>query len=51
MYLNPVKHEEYENEYDVLILDRSVEWDPQGWAKKYYRLSDVQESYTYFKRK
>lgn len=35
--------------YDVLILDKNVLWNKSGWRDKYYRLSDVQESRTYFK--
>ena len=35
--------------YQVLIMDRNVNWNAPGWEKKYYRLSDVQESHTYFK--
>ncbi len=36
--------------YDVLILDSTVAWENPGWLRKYYRLSDVQESNTYFRR-
>lgn len=42
--------ESFKDRFDVLILDRKVDWLEPGWVKKYYRLSDVQESHTYFKR-
>ncbi|MBP9837423.1 MAG: TIGR03663 family protein [Proteobacteria bacterium] len=38
-------------EYDIMILDfYTQKWDNPSWDKKYYRLSDYQESYTYFKK-
>lgn len=35
--------------YDILILDKNETWSAPGWVRKYYRLSGVQESYTYFR--
>ena len=37
--------------YDILILDSRSPWQhpPADWVRKYYRLSDVQESHTYFR--
>lgn len=37
--------------YDILILDSRSKWQhPTGeWIRHYYRLSDVQESHTYFR--
>ncbi len=40
----------YKDRYDILVMDRSVDWQDGGWARKYYRLSDVQESHTFFRR-
>jgi len=34
--------------FDILIVDASYTTDIPGWIKKYYRLSGVQESNTYF---
>lgn len=41
----------YKDRYDILVMDRSVDWQDGGWARKYYRLSDVQESHTFFRRR
>lgn len=38
------------DDYDILILDSTVTWHDPAWLRKYYRLSDVQESNTYFRR-
>ena len=38
-------------EYDVMILDSGLQLRDPNWLWKYYRLSDVQESHTFFKRK
>ncbi|MFN8389649.1 MAG: TIGR03663 family protein [Bdellovibrionota bacterium] len=37
-------------EYDIMILDYYKQnWDHAGWTKRYHRLSDYAESYTYFR--
>ncbi|MCB0337857.1 MAG: hypothetical protein KDD62_16180, partial [Bdellovibrionales bacterium] len=49
-YVNTTDFDRYAKEYDILILDKSVRIEREGWARKYYRLTDAQESYTYFRR-
>lgn len=39
----------YKKRYDVLIMSPAATQKPAGWHRKYYRLSDVQESNTFFK--
>ncbi len=48
-YLQTDKVADYINEYDVIIADKNNEWRDPNWKIFYNRLSDVQESYTYFK--
>ena len=50
-YLSDPKPKNYTKEYQVMILDSSKPWKSKKHAAKYYRLSDVQESYTYFSLK
>jgi uncharacterized protein (TIGR03663 family) len=50
-YLVTEDPEKLKNQYQILILDSKVGWAHPDWAKKYYRISDVQETHTYFKRK
>jgi hypothetical protein len=50
-YLTTKDPQAHAPNYQVMILDRDVRWNLPGWAKKYYRLSDVQESHTFFLRK
>lgn len=49
-YLHTNNPNQYSNEYQVMILDNTVDWDNPTWGKNYYRLSDAQESHTYFRR-
>ncbi len=51
-YLTTNDPEQYANEYDILILEKEIKWSPptNKWSKHYYRLSDVEETYTFFKR-
>jgi uncharacterized protein (TIGR03663 family) len=37
-------------EYDVYILELTQDLHLDGWERKYYRLSDVEEGYVYFRR-
>lgn len=39
----------YAKDYQVMIVDSRTSWNSEGWTRKYYRLSDVQEAYVYFK--
>lgn len=48
-YIKTDKPQDYVNTYDILIVDKSVIWNQPNWSHKYYRLSDVQESQTYFR--
>lgn len=48
-YLNTSEVERYSHEYDILIVDQSVNWQSPNWVRKYYRISEVQESYTYYR--
>lgn len=41
---------ELRGKYSVLIVNRDKVWEDPVWARVYYRLSDVQESQTYFLR-
>lgn len=41
---------EMKGKYSVIIVNRDKIWDDPAWARIYYRLSDVQESQTYFLR-
>lgn len=41
----------FSGEYDVIIADAKTNWRNPDWSSKYYRLSDVQESVTYFRRR
>jgi len=36
--------------YQILIMDHDVDFKDDRWARKYYRISDVQETQTYFQR-
>ena len=49
-YLKTKDVDAYKDEYKIIIVDKTVHWKNPGWEKKYYRLSDVQESNTYFKK-
>lgn len=49
-YLKTTKPEDYAKEYQIIISEKEATWDPPDWSKKYYRLSEVEETYTYFKR-
>lgn len=42
--------ENYKNEYQIIIAEKDSTWAPADWSRKYYRLSEVEETYTYFKR-
>ena len=49
-YLKTDDVEKYKDEYQVLVVNYTVNWNKPGWEKKYYRLSDVQEANVYFKK-
>lgn len=40
----------YKQEYDIIIAERERVVDWQGWERRYYRLSDVEESQTYYRQ-
>lgn len=40
----------YRDGYSILIADHTLQWSDAEFQKKYYRLSDVQESFVYFRR-
>ncbi len=50
-YQKDPKPEALSSTYDIMILDNKETWTAPGWVRKYYRLSGVQESYTYFRTK
>lgn len=50
-YIGTKEPERFADEYDVIILDHTVKWDPAGFAKRYFRTSDVGEAHIFFKRR
>jgi predicted membrane-bound mannosyltransferase len=42
--------EQFAAQQDIIVLNHTQEWDPPGWTKKYYRMSDVAEGYAFFKQ-
>ncbi len=49
-YLANPNIDEHAATYNILILEKDTKWSNPDWGRKYYRLSDVEETYTYFKR-
>ena len=38
-----------QSSHEIILVDKTSTWNPPGWIKKYYRLSDVQEAFGYFR--
>jgi uncharacterized protein (TIGR03663 family) len=49
-YLHTREPESQASNYQIQILDPDLAWKNPRWSGKYYRLSEVQESETYFLR-
>jgi len=50
-YQKDAKAQSQFNQFGVMILDKTENWQDKSWTRKYYRLSDVQESFVYFRVK
>lgn len=50
-YLQSPEPMKFKDQYDIIIAEREYLVNEEGWARRYFRLSDVQESQTYFKRR
>ena len=48
-YFVPQDPGQYLEQYDIIMVDTSVNWHGPGWPRKFYRLSDVTEAFVYFK--
>ncbi len=50
-YPGDSKPQDYLTNYDIIIVDAKHTAEISGWNKRYYRLSGVQESTTYFRNR
>lgn len=50
-YLRSDEVRENANRYDIMVVTNTVKWSDPKWRMKYWRLSDVQETNTYFRIK
>lgn len=37
--------------YDVMLIDHTIKWSNPDWQSRYYRITDAQEAYAYFRIK
>ena len=49
-YQNTEDPSKISDKYDVVVINNTINWDYKPRSRRYYRLSDVQESYAYFRR-
>lgn len=49
-YLKTTEPKAWKEQYDVIIVDQTVQFPDPEWEKRYYRLSDYAETNTYYKK-
>lgn len=50
-YKQAKTYDSKKRDHDVVVLDKGIKTDDPAWATKYYRISDVQETMTWYRRR